>query len=198
MKLIIIDGCDASGKDTHALKLKEMFDNEDKIVEIRSHPEEDNLFGKIAKKALLQDGVVNRLKASVFYALDVLRSLKNYYDEDEVDVLILVRYLMGTAYLPDPLCVISYEVFRKILPTSDHMFFLDVNPEEALDRINEREDREMFENLRDLSRVRNKVFSIIDSEWHVIDTNKSIDETYQEIKKILDEDGSKKFSQNKR
>ncbi len=191
MELIIIDGCDASGKDTHAYKLKDMFERMDKKVEIRSHPEGDNLFGRIAKDALLKDGsAVNKLKASIFYALDVFRSLKKYYDDDEVDVLILVRYLMGTAYLPDPLCGISYEVFRKILPTSEHMFFLDVNPEEALERLNEREDREIFENYRDISRVRNKVFSIIDSEWHVIDTNKPIDETYQNIKKILDEKSS--------
>ncbi|MGM0404611.1 MAG: thymidylate kinase [Thermoplasmatota archaeon] len=185
MKLIIIDGCDASGKDTHALKLKEMFDNEDKIVKIRSHPEEDNIFGKIAKNALLKDGMVNKLKASVFYTLDVLRSLNKYYDPEEIDVLIMVRYLMGTAYLPKPFSKISYKIFKKILPTSDYMFFLDVDPEDAMERLNKRQNRETFENFKDLCRVRNKVFSIIDGEWHIIDSSRPIYETALEIKEIL-------------
>ncbi len=188
MKLIIIDGCDASGKDTHALKLKEMFDNEDKIVEIRSHPEGDNFFGKIAKKALLKDGMVNKLKASVFYALDVFRSLNIYYDHEEIDVLIIVRYLMGTAYLPKPFSKISYKIFKKVLPTSEYMFFLDVNPEDAVERLNKRQKREIFENFEDICRVRNKIFSIIDGKWHIIDTGRPIHETAQEIKQILRKD----------
>ncbi len=186
MKLIIIDGCDASGKDTHALKLKEILDGKNKKVEIRSHPEDDNLFGKLAKEALLQDGIVNKLKASVFYAFDVFRSLNKYYDHKEIDVLIIVRYLMGTAYLPTPFSKISYRVFKKVLPTSDYMFFLDVNPTNAMERLNHRENREVFENFQDICKIRRKIFSLIDGEWHIVDTNRPIDETAQEIKKILE------------
>lgn len=185
MKLIIIDGCDASGKDTHALKLKEMFKKEDKNVKIRSHPENDNIFGKMAKKALLKNGAVNKVTASVFYALDVIRSLKKYYKDDGIDVLIMVRYLMGTAYLPRPLSKISYKVFKTVLPTSDYMFFLDVEPEEAVQRLKNRQDTEMFENFNDICEVREKVFSIIDDDWHIIDTGVRIDETTQAIRKIL-------------
>ncbi|MFO7792509.1 MAG: hypothetical protein R6W73_05950 [Candidatus Saliniplasma sp.] len=185
MKLIIIDGCDASGKDTHALKLKKMFEDKDKTVRLRSHPEDDNVFGRKAKEALLKGGVTNKFKASIFYALDVFRTLNKYYNEDDTDILIIVRYLIGTAYLPKPLSDISYKAFKNILPTSEYMFFLDVDPQEAMKRVKERQDREMFENVKDFSKVREKVFSIIDEEWHVIDTNKSVKENYQEIKKIL-------------
>lgn len=188
MKLIIVDGCDASGKDTHAIKIKQMFEERDKRVEIRSHPEADNFFGRKAKDALLKDGVTNKFKASIFYALDVFRTLNRYYKEDDIDVLIVVRYLIGTAYLPKPLSELSYKVFKNILPTSEYMFYLDVDPEDAMERLKKRKDLEMFENIKDICKVREQVFSIIDDDWHVIDTGKTIEENTQEIKEILIDD----------
>lgn len=56
MRLIIIDGLDAAGKDTHAGIMKRKREQRGERVLIRSHPEDDNRFGIIAKQALFGTG----------------------------------------------------------------------------------------------------------------------------------------------
>ena len=56
MKLIIVDGLDGVGKDTHARLIQEFFLSKGETVLKRSHPETDNIYGRIAKKALLGKG----------------------------------------------------------------------------------------------------------------------------------------------
>jgi dTMP kinase len=93
---------------------------------------------------------------------------------------------MGVAYLPFPLAKLFYKLFETILPTSEYMFFLDVEPQEALKRIQTREDEEMFENLQDLIKVREKVLKLADG-WHIINATCSIENVNAQINLILDE-----------
>ena len=123
MRLIIVDGLDGVGKDTQALLIKKRYENLGKKVLIRSHPESDNLFGRKAKKALLGKGKINKLKASFFYMMDVLCSIKKYYRKKEYDTIIMVRYLVGTAYLPERFAKLAYKFFENFVPTSPYMFF---------------------------------------------------------------------------
>src|SRR5512137_1928969 len=108
MRLIIVDGLDGVGKDTHAQLIKQRYEKKGEKVIVRSHPESDNFYGRTSKKALLGKGIINRLKASIFYAFDVLYSLRKFYRKPSADTLIMVRYLMGTAYLPRGLAKIGY------------------------------------------------------------------------------------------
>jgi dTMP kinase len=181
----VVDGLDGVGKDTHARLIKERYERMGERVIIRSHPESDNFFGVRSKKALLGGGRVNRLKASVFYALDVLRSLRIYYHGCRCDTLIMVRYLVGTAYLPRFLDRLAYWVLERFVPVSDYMFFLDASPEELLDRIGRREEREMFETYDALVETREKALRLVRG-WYVINTARSIEETFAEIEDILD------------
>jgi dTMP kinase len=183
MRLIIVDGLDGAGKDTHARLIRDKYLNQGAKVILRSHPEDDNKYGLKAKKALLGNGKVDKFKAAVYYALDVIRSVRLY--RGEADTIIMVRYLMGTAYLPLPLAKLFYKFFETVLPTSRYMFFLDVEPEESLRRISAREEEEMFENLNDLRKVREKQLQLA-SGWHVIDTCGSIEDVQRSIDVILD------------
>jgi len=185
MRLIIIDGLDGVGKDTHARLVKKRYEEKGERVIIRSHPESDNFYGLKAKKALLGKGKVNRLIASVFYAFDVLRSLRLYYQKKQCDTLILVRYLMGTAYLPKGLAGFTYGIFERFVPMSEYMFFLDAKPEELLQRINMRNEKEMFETHDELVKVREKAIDLAKS-WYIIDTMQPIEKTYSCIEDVLD------------
>ena len=185
MRLIIVDGLDGVGKDTHARLIKKRYKQKGETVIIRSHPENDNFYGRKTKKALLGSGRVNRLKASVFYALDVLRSLRWFYRQPQSDVLIMVRYLVGTAYLPNGLAQLAYRVFEKFVPTSDYMFFLDASPEVLLERLKKRKEKEMFETYEKLLSVRARALNLV-RNWHIIDTTLSIEETFRKIELILD------------
>ncbi len=184
LRLIIVDGLDGVGKDTHANLIRERYEKLGEKVIIRSHPASDNYFGIKAKKALLGKGKINRLKASVFYAFDVLRSIRLYYRRPKHDTIILVRYLMGIAYLPKVSGRIAYRVFEKLVPTSKYMFFLDATPKMLMERIKKRKEKEMFETYDALKRVRKKALDLA-KNWHIIDTSESIEKTYEKIEIIL-------------
>ena len=184
MRFIVVDGLDGAGKDTQARKIMEKYEAMGEKVILRSHPESDNKYGRRAKKALLGKGKKNHLEASIYYALDVIRSIKKYYGKS--DTFIVVRYLVGVAYLPFPVAKILYKFFETFLPTSRYMFFLDVEPENSLSRIQGREEKEMFESMEELRKVREKALKLV-KDWHIIDANRPINEIYEEIEAILDE-----------
>ena len=186
MVFIIVDGLDASGKSTQALRLHNFLRNHGKTVFLRFHPSNDNFFGVEAKQFLYLKGKSAHFAAAFFYMLDVIRSILLYLWR-RYDYVIFVRYLMGTAYLPSPLHRIGYHFFASIVPTSNLMFFLDVNPEEAYRRIQqERDKREMFESLAELRRIRRKALSLtLIDKWTVIDGNKPVNNVEKEIRKSL-------------
>jgi dTMP kinase len=186
MRLIIVDGLDGVGKDTHGRLIAEYYKDQGEQVTLRSHPTGDNYFGRKAKQALFQPGKVSKLKASVFYMLDVLRSIRKYYRPNEKGTLIMVRYLMGTAYLPRKLVRFGYSFFEDFVPSSPYMFFLDAPTDEILHRIQQREEQEIFETYDALEKVRKKAMLLL-KKWYVIDTSRSVDETYTAICVILEE-----------
>lgn len=184
MRFIVVDGLDGSGKDTHAKLIAEKYLSNDESVIIRFHPSEDNSYGIKAKKALLGHGKLDHIMASIYYALDVMRSVRMY--KESADTVIMVRYLMGVAYLPMPLAMLLYKFFITFLPTSDYMFFLDVEPETLMKRLTNRSEKEMFENPRDLIKVRRKALKLTYG-WHIINNGQSIEDSQKEIAEILDE-----------
>ena len=184
MRLIIIDGLDGVGKDTHAKLVKARYEKLGEKVVIRSHPSLDNFFGKKAKKALLSGSSIDKVKAGVFYMLDVLRSVKKYYHRSDIDTLIMVRYLVGTAYLPEKLSKIAYRFFFGFVPTSKFMFFLDCKPELVLKRYKDRENLEVFENLQSLIKVRKKALDLV-YDWNIINSSGTIESTYDLIERKL-------------
>nr|WP_319374324.1 thymidylate kinase [uncultured Methanobacterium sp.] len=184
MRFIIIDGLDGSGKSTQARLIQDKYLSRGESVILREHPSLDNSYGQKAKKALLGRGKANKIKASTYYALDVIRSVKKY--DGTADNIIMVRYLMGVAYLPLPLAKILYSLFTMILPTSPYRFFLDLEPKESLKRMSVRNDEEMFENMDDLVKVRKKALELAQN-WHIINTAGSIEEVKENINTILDD-----------
>lgn len=182
-RFIVIDGLDGSGKDTQANLIKQEYLKRGETVILRSHPSSDNFYGINAKKALLGKGRINKIKASLYYAFDIIRSVKLYYNQ--ADSVIFVRYLMGVAYLPFPLAKIFYKFFESFLPKTKYMFFLDISPKEAISRLQSREDIEMFENFQDLVKVRKKALKLA-SKWYIIDADGDVEQIQKQIIQILD------------
>lgn len=185
MRLIIVDGLDGVGKDTHAEFIKKRYEEKGERVVLRSHPNSDNYFGRRSKQALLGTGKSDKILASVFYMFDVLRSIRKFYRRKDVDTLIMVRYLVGTAYLPKKIAKYGYRFFENFVPTSRHMIFLDASPKELLRRIEERDETEMFETIDALVKVRKKALSLV-KNWNIIDTSGSIEKTRSNIEDLLD------------
>ena len=194
-KFIVIDGFDGSGKDSQSKFIFEMYKNklskdnetiEEKVV-FRSNPETDNYFGIISHKSLLKDGKIHKIIATVFFAFDIFRSLILYYHRS--DVLIFSRYLLASAYFPKKMVKPVYKFFSFILPTSEYMFYLDLSPEIAMERITSRnvsidQEFQIFENQKALMKSRKKA-DLISSNWIKIDGSKSKEEIKDEIQNIL-------------
>jgi len=185
MRLVIVDGLDGVGKDTHAELIGKKYEDIGERVVIRSHPSVDNFFGRKAKKALMGQGKADKIKASIFYMFDVLRSIRKYHRRKDIDTLVMVRYLVGTAYLPEKLANFGYKFFYNFVPTSEYMFFLDAEPETILKRIRERDKLEIFETRENLVKVRRKALKLV-KDWYIVDTSGSIDETFSKIEEKLD------------
>ena len=167
-KFIAFDGLDGCGKDTQVRLLSEMYQKRGREVTVRSHPCNDNKFGRKSKQALLKKGKINHLKATLYFGLDALRSVHMYCYNKDTDVVIFSRYTLAVAYLPNVVNVIVYKIVSFVLPKSDCMFFLDVSPEESLRRIKSRnEEEEMFENIDALKETRSRASKVL-YEWNII------------------------------
>ena len=183
---VVIDGLDGSGKSTQAILLTNVFTNKGKTVCQRVHPSEDNFFGIESKRFLYAKGKSAHFAAALFYMLDVIRSIA-LFSWQKYDYTIFVRYLMGTAYLPNPLHKIAYYFFTLVVPQSDNMFFLDITPEEAYKRIQQnRNNQEMFEDIKALKKVRSKALSLTHiGKWKIINADKPKDQINLEIQKQI-------------
>jgi len=75
-------------------------------------------------------------------------------------------------------------VFKITMPNGDHMFFIDVTPVEAHRRIEEnRDEKEMFESLERLTKVRGRVLELAQRrEWTIIDGDQSLEAIQSEIR----------------
>lgn len=167
-KFIVIDGLDGSGKDTQVNMIADAYKKQGRKVTVRSHPCVDNRYGCKSKLALQKEGKINHIKATIYFGLDAIRSVRLYCRSSETDVVIFSRYILAVMYLPNGINTLVYKIVTFVLPTSDCMFFLDVTPEESLRRIGQRNDKkEMFENIDSLreNRERSRKFTY---NWNVI------------------------------
>ena len=161
--------------------LAKYYRNKGKNVVVRSHPCDDNKYGRKSRQALQKTGKINHIKATIYFGMDAIRSVRKYSQDDSIDVLIFSRYILAVMYLPSVVNTITYKLVCFLLPHSDTMFFLDVDPEESLRRISSRDEEiEMFENIESLTKNRenSKKFTY---NWNVIDGNQSIEEINRQI-----------------
>jgi len=186
-KLIVVDGLDGCGKDTHALRIRKLLESEGQKVIVVSHPSRRWL-GRLSKRTLLEGtGPVSRLLATLFYTADVLVSVRWLRTRDDGTV-IFVRYLLGSAYLPRRLAHPAYRFFRNLLPRPDLALFIDIDPEVAARRIESRgHRREMFETANKLASLRAVAKELVTDGWVTVDHSEEGEAPFKEVERILRE-----------
>lgn len=187
-RMIVVDGLDGCGKDTHADRIREEFTSRGGSVTLMKHPSQ-RLMGRLSKRALLKSGPVAAAFATAFYTADVLASVRLFNRRSDGD-FVFVRYLLGTAYLPRRLASPAYSFFRKLLPFPDLALFIDIEPAIAIRRIEGRDhSREMFETREKLSRAREVARSLTETEWVRIDNSTDGEQPFAEVRRVLVEKG---------
>ncbi|MGQ9588210.1 MAG: thymidylate kinase [Thermoplasmata archaeon] len=185
-RLIVVDGLDGCGKDTHAERMREFLEAKGERVSIVSHPSE-RLFGRLSKRSLQGSGPVARLFASLFFTADVLMSVRWYRRQRPGGVVIFVRYLLGTAYLPAALAPSGYQLFRKLLPFPNLAFFIDIEPEVAIRRIVARGHKpEMFETRDRIAAVRAVAKRLVSQDWVIVDNSEDGERPFRDVEKVLE------------
>ncbi|OPY31810.1 MAG: putative thymidylate kinase [Methanomassiliicoccales archaeon PtaU1.Bin124] len=193
MRWIVVDGIDGSGKSTIAHWIADRYEGMGK-VEVVHHPSE-RWYGRISRKALQSEGKAMHTVAAVFYIIDVLMSVGRIRkDRKEDKTLIFVRYLMGTAYLPESLMHAGYDFFCKMLPVPKAMLLVDIDPEVAMSRLSSRQDaHEMFEDADNLRKYRRKVLALTNDDWKVLDNSGSEESSRRQLDSIMADWEAKKL-----
>ena len=187
MRWIVVDGIDGSGKSTVAHWMADRYKEEGFTVHLFVHPSE-RLLGRISKAALQSKGSLMHAIATMFFIGDVLVSIRRKRElKGPKDRVIFVRYLMGAAYLPEGLMGTGYELFKRIIDIPPARMLVDVLPEVALTRIEQRDhEREMFENIEGLTESRRKTLILAKDGWLVLDNSGPAEATRVELKVIMD------------
>ncbi|HUS56858.1 MAG TPA: hypothetical protein VMY17_02435, partial [Thermoplasmata archaeon] len=72
------------------------------------------------------------------------------------------------------------------LPFPDLPLFIDIQPEKAIRRIDERDHRrEMFETLSKLREIRLVTLRIVDDDWRVVDNTEDGDGPFMVTERIV-------------
>ncbi len=186
MRFFAVDGLDGCGKDTHAERIRALFEAEGQRVTIISHPSRSRP-GRLSKRFLEGSGPVSQLFATFFYTTDVLMSVRWLTTKGEGTV-IFVRYLLGSAYLPRRLAPVAYGFFSRLLPFPDLALFIDIDPEVAVRRIASRGHKpEMFETTYRLAKARSVAKELVREGWTTVDNSEDGEAPFREVERILRE-----------
>ena len=183
----MVDGIDGSGKSTYAALIEKYYRDRGEKVAVHIHPS-SGTWGRISRRALESRGGAMHVVASVFFMADLLRSLSMMKRESgEYDTVIFVRYIMATAYLPDPLAPLGYGFISKLLPVPKRLVLIDIDPAVASERISSRsQKKEMFEDTANLRRARDKLRTLASGEWKIIDNSLPMEKGRASLFALLD------------
>ncbi len=177
-----IDGLDGSGKSTVSRDLADALRERGRDVTVMEHPG-DGFLGRTCKRLLLKKGLPAALFAAAFLSTEMfLGSFRIRRSESDV---IAVRYTLSAFYLPSPVYRIVYRLYSAFMPRPDVMFFVDVDPETAMERVSSRgDDLEMFENRESMEEIRRRILS--EKGVVAIDGSGTPEETASEMIAYLD------------
>jgi len=194
-KFIVFEGLDGSGKNVQTELLYRFFKKNNQKVVKTKEPTQESEYGKILKEILNQKKESSPQEIQKLFSQDRQWHIKNIIEKalKEKKIVICDRYLFST---------LSYGIasgldykflwsLNKKFPLPDIVFFLDVDPNTALERIKKRgEKRSLFEKKSYLERVYTAYQKVMKkfknkTKIYFIDGKRSINEIFEEIKQIL-------------
>lgn len=172
MKTIAFEGIDGAGKSTQKSKLFDRLNQEGHAVSLYDYSSKNNLWGGFIKK-LYSEESRNPLKfigksryvQELLYSLSARSNFNSIKGELRVDSLVLADRSIITAYASHIDRLPKWFVgIAELSLFPDVAVYLDISPEEALQRIGERDVKFQDENLEELIYFRECYERIMDLE----------------------------------
>ncbi|QRF74193.1 putative thymidylate kinase [Candidatus Micrarchaeum sp.] len=197
MVFIVIEGIDGAGKTTQAKALcaslsKLGYD----VVEEREPT--NGAIGKFIRQVLGEKVNLDLLSLQLLFVADRNEHMKALKHAIKSSIVICDRYYYSTiAYGEASGADRKYlESMNSIFPVPDKTFFIDLNPEKAVERIaSSRTEREIFEKLDFMEKISKSYSKFTEPNIEHIDGDKDITEISKELlfrtKTFLEEHGIK-------
>ncbi len=194
MLFIALEGIDGSGKGTQAKLLCSWLRDKGYSCYLTAEPTDNNI-GRLIRKYLKEDNFDPRAIALLF-AADRSLHIKDILSKLHSDNMVITeRYFYSSLAYQGALGInIDWlEEINSFAPEADIVFYLDIEPEEAIKRMtslssfrNTRE-KESYEKEEFLRRVRQNYLKFAEEreKFNVIDASKSIREVQTDIRRRL-------------
>ena len=200
-RFIVFEGIDGAGKSTQIELLASHLQSQGRRVYRTAEPTE-SVTGGLLRDAL---GGVSQRSACEMAALFVLDRIFHNVNPvngiekmlaDGVDVICDRYYYSSMAYqgsLTDPEWVKHMNLDCPEIRRPDICIFLDLTPEQSMERISKgRVTTEIYETEEQLTRVRNRFLSVIDSlstrdNIQTVNAARPIEDIHADIRRIVDE-----------
>ncbi|KAJ2610169.1 Thymidylate kinase [Coemansia sp. RSA 1365] len=186
---ILFEGCDRSGKTTQSTRLVEALIESGTKAKLVKFPDRTTTIGKmideyLTQKTQLDDHAIHLLfSANRWEAMDQMRA-----DLESGTTLVVDRYAFsGVAFSAAKRLGLKWCKAPDVgLIAPDHVFFLDIHPDDAAKRPGYGE--ELYEKSQLQLEVRAKFFTIMDKSWTVIDALKDVDQIHNQIMTLTKRD----------
>ncbi|CAH1759906.1 13790_t:CDS:2 [Entrophospora sp. SA101] len=168
--LIVLEGCDGSGKSTQAKRLYDHLKNDGVNVKLMRFPDRSTLIGQLINSYLKNEE-------------DLDDTMKNYLLDGTT--LIVDRYVFsGVVYSTAKGLDFNWCKSSDIgLLTPDMVIFMNMPSEELLKRKGFGDER--YEKLEFQQKVKDNFLKLEDPRfWKILDANKSISEIHNQIMKL--------------
>lgn len=186
-----VEGLDGSGLSTQAVMLKNYLVAKGNNVLLTKEPT-DGLIGGLIKAALRREWKTSNLEIQLLYAADRAHHLANEIEPaiKKGKIIITDRYILSAlAYGLLDVNANYLKQLNSMFRRPDITFIVDTQPKICQQRIKKsRFSVEMFEDEQRLQLVRNNYLSLKNyyTGTFVVDGNKTPEEVFNEIKKIID------------
>ncbi len=183
---MVFDGIDGCGKSSHARAMAQYLRSRGHDVALLKEPTKESPAGKRLRDALLSGERPSPEEELRLFVEDRRWDVENRIRPaiDEGKIVVLDRYYYSTVAYQGARGIDTKRIWEmnSFAPRPDIAFIMDIEPEEAMKRLHRREDRDYFEEIEYLRKVREIFLSMRAlPEVVIIDSSGTFNETQREI-----------------
>jgi len=189
-KFIVFEGIDGCGKSTQCSLLHDFLKSKDIPVQLLYEPTNGEYGHKIRK--FLQNQLPISVEEQIHLFIEDRRedyTLNIKPCMDNGITIVMDRYFYSNAAYQGSGKISPHEIIKQNLnqgfPVPDRVYYIDIDPKEAMKRITARSGSgktELFEKKTFLEGVRKNFLSIIDEQFLKVDGHLTVDEIFNIIK----------------